>query len=75
MIAQQTVLVQLVRLIDAIPAPPPCGRPRRGRPTVYPDALFLKALVVMIVRRLHTQGGRALGGASGAHRRDICGPP
>ena len=29
---------------------------RRGRPIVYSDTLFLKALVVMIVRRLHQVG-------------------
>jgi hypothetical protein len=26
---------------------------RRDRPQFYPDRLFLKALVIMIVRRLH----------------------
>jgi hypothetical protein len=54
MIAQHSVLVQLVRLIDRLPAPPPPSAPsRRGRPHVYSDTLFLKALVIMIVRRLH----------------------
>jgi hypothetical protein len=40
-------------LIDAIPlpSPPPGGR---GRPKVYSDRLFLKALVIMIVRHLST---------------------
>jgi hypothetical protein len=56
MIAQETVLVQLVRLIDHIPTSPPSARPRRGRPPVYSDELFLKALVVMIVKRLHRVG-------------------
>lgn len=46
-------LVTLVRLIDAIPSPPPTVR-GRGRPKVYPDRLFLKALVIMIVRHLPT---------------------
>jgi hypothetical protein len=51
MLAQDAILVQLVRLIDRVPAPP--YRPRRGRPVVYPDRLFLKALAIMLVRRLH----------------------
>jgi hypothetical protein len=54
MIAQESVLVQLVRLVERLPAPPP--PPRRGRPHLYSDALFLKALVIMIVRRLNKVG-------------------
>jgi hypothetical protein len=49
MIAQDSVLVQLVRLIDSIPAPSRSAPARRGRPRLDPDALFLKALVIMIV--------------------------
>jgi hypothetical protein len=56
MIAQDSVLVQLVRLIDRLPAPPRPARPQRGRPHLYSDALFLKALVIMIIRRLHKVG-------------------
>ncbi len=56
MIAHDSVLVQLVRLVDRLPAPSPSTPPRRGRPIVYSDGLFLKALVVMIVRRLHKVG-------------------
>jgi hypothetical protein len=42
----------LVQLLDQIPVPP---RPRSlGRPHVYSDRLFLKALVIMIVRCLAT---------------------
>lgn len=55
MITQDTVLVQLIRLIECIPSPPPLPR-RRGRPIVYSEKLFLKALVIMIVRRLHKVG-------------------
>ena len=52
MIAEDALLVQLVRLVDRIPEPP---RPERGRgrPVVYAEKLFLKALLIMIVRRLH----------------------
>lgn len=55
MITQDTVLVQLIRLIERIPSPTPLPR-RRGRPIVYSEKLFLKALVIMIVRRLHKVG-------------------
>ena len=58
MIAQESVLVQLVRLVDRLPVPPapPSAPPRRGRPRLYSDDLFLKALVIMIVRRLNKVG-------------------
>ena len=45
------MLVGLVRMIDLIPAPP-VGPTKRGRPVTYPEKLFLKALVIMIVKRL-----------------------
>ena len=56
MITQDTVLVQLIRLIEHIPSPPPSPRRPRGRPIVYSEKLFLKALLIMIVRRLHKVG-------------------
>lgn len=52
MLLQESLLVTLVKLVDDIPMPAP-PMPGRGRPPVYPDRLFLKALVIMIVRRLH----------------------
>src|SRR5437773_348429 len=54
MIGQQTLLVALVRLLDRLPAPLPATSRPRGRPKTYPLRLFLKALVIMIVRHLHT---------------------
>src|SRR5215212_8946967 len=50
MIAEPSLLVVLVQLVDQLPLPPVA--PRRGRPTVYSDRLFLKALVIMIVKHL-----------------------
>jgi hypothetical protein len=55
MITQESVLVQLVRLVERIPSPPP-PPPHRGRPPLYSDGLFLKALTIMIVRRIHRVG-------------------
>src|SRR5215203_2931617 len=56
MITQESVLVQLIVLIERIPSPPPPLRRRRGRPTFYSEKLFMKALVIMILRRLHRVG-------------------
>lgn len=53
MIEQESVLVTLVRLVDRLPSPG-CSKRSRGRPKTYPDRLFLKALIIMIVRHLHT---------------------
>jgi hypothetical protein len=49
MVPEPSVLVALVQLVDPLPLRPP---PRRGRPAVYSDRLFLKALVIMIGKRL-----------------------
>ena len=54
MIGQVSLLVMLVRLVDRLPPLPPPPKRGRGRPKVYPDHLFLKALVIMIVRHLCT---------------------
>ena len=51
MVPEVSVLVALVQLVDALPLPPPPPR-GRGRPRQYSDRLFLKALVIMVVRRL-----------------------
>ena len=56
MIARESLLVLLVRLVDRVPEPPPAPR-RRGSPTYYGDRLFLKALIVMTVRRIHSVSG------------------
>ena len=56
MIYQDSVLVQLIRLVDQIPTPQPPPRCPRGRPIFYSEKLFMKAVVIMIVRRLHKVG-------------------
>ena len=54
MIPEISLLVMLVRLVEHIPTPPPPTKRNRGRPAFYSDRLFLKALVIMIVKHLHT---------------------
>ena len=55
-IYQDSVLVQLIRLVDQTPTPQPPPRRPRGRPIFYSEKLFMKALVIMILRRLHKVG-------------------
>src|SRR5215203_5859492 len=50
MVPDASLLVGLVALVDRLPVP--AAARRRGRPPVYSDRLFLKALVIMIVRHL-----------------------
>jgi len=53
MIPQEPLLVTLVKLVDRIPMPLPPAKRTRGHPKIYPDRLFLKALIIMIVRHLY----------------------
>ena len=52
MIAQTPRLVTLLRLLDRLPVAPPPALGSRGRPKDYGNWLFVKALVIMVVRRL-----------------------
>ncbi|HYZ06259.1 MAG TPA: transposase [Rubrobacter sp.] len=52
MIADEPLLVTLVKLVDCIPHPPQPAKLGRGRPKVYSDRLFLKALVIMLIKHL-----------------------
>jgi Transposase DDE domain len=54
MLRQTSLLVSLVVLMDRLPcSPEPAQRPR-GRPKTYSDRLVMKALVIMLIRRLYT---------------------
>ena len=57
MVPQDSLLVVLVGLVDLIPVPPEPRERKRGRRKTYPDRLFWKALVIMIVRQVHTPSG------------------
>ena len=52
MVPDAAPLVSLLALVDRVPPPPQPAR--RGRPPVYSDRLFLKALVGMVLKRLPT---------------------
>jgi hypothetical protein len=54
MVYREPVLVTLVKLVDQIPFPEPPKKRGRGRPKVYSDRLIVKALVIMIIRRLYS---------------------
>ena len=54
MLQQKPLLVTFVMLIDRIPMPAPPKTRGRGRPKVYPDRLIVKALIIMVIRRLYT---------------------
>jgi len=53
MVHQDSLLVTLVKLVDRLPIPSAPSKRGRGRPTFYPHGMFLKAVVIMIVRHLH----------------------
>jgi hypothetical protein len=57
MVAQESLLVILVKLVDCIPLPVVPAQRRRGHPQVYGDRLFLKALVIMLIRHVQTPSG------------------
>jgi len=54
MLTHGSLLVSLLWLVEQIPTPPPLAKRQRGRQETYSDKLFVKALIVMIMRRLYT---------------------
>jgi Transposase DDE domain len=48
------MLVSLVKLVDELPWPPEPDKRPRGCPRRYSDRLIMKALLIMIVRRLYS---------------------
>jgi hypothetical protein len=58
MLPRAPLLVTLVNLVDRIPVPAPAPKRGRGRPQVYSDRIIVKALVIMVIRRLYSCGGQ-----------------
>jgi Transposase DDE domain len=54
MLRHTSVLVSLVVLVDRLPWPPEPPKRPRGHPKTYSDRLIVKALIIMIIRRLYT---------------------
>ena len=54
MLTHGSLLVSLLWLVEQLPTPPPPAKRQRGRQETYSDQLFVKALIVMIIRRLYT---------------------
>ena len=54
MIPKEPLLVIFVKMIDRIPFPEPPAKRARGGQETYSDRLILKALVIMIIRRLYS---------------------
>ena len=54
MLTHGSILVSLLWLVEQIPTPPLPVKRQRGRQEFYSDKLFVKALLVMIIRRLYT---------------------
>jgi hypothetical protein len=54
MLRHTSILVSLVQLMDRLPWPPEATKRPRGHPKTYADRLIVKALVIMLIRRLST---------------------
>jgi len=54
MVARKPLLVILVLLVNRIPMPAEPAKRGRGRPKTYSDRLMVKALLIMVIRRLYT---------------------
>jgi hypothetical protein len=54
MLSREPLLVTLVKLVDLIPMPQEPEKRGRGRPKVCSDRIIVKALVIMVIRRLYT---------------------
>jgi hypothetical protein len=54
MLIRGSILVSLLWLVEQIPPPPPPAKRQRGRQETSSDKLFVKALIVMSIRRLYT---------------------
>ncbi len=57
MLQRDQLLVTFIKMVDRLPTPALPQEKKRGRPQVYSDKLLIKALLIMIVRRLYSAHG------------------
>lgn len=57
MVQVEPLLVIFVKMVDRIPITAQAQKRKRGRPYVYPNKLIVKALIIMIVKRLYSAYG------------------
>lgn len=54
MLQKEPLLVIFLKMVDRIPMPKQPQERKRGRPYIYSDTLMVKALIIMIVKRLYS---------------------
>jgi Transposase DDE domain len=54
MLQKEPLLVIFLKMVDRIPMSKQSQERKRGRPYVYSDSLMVKALIIMIVKRLYS---------------------
>lgn len=54
MLATDCILVTLVTMVERIPMPTAAAKRKRGRQKTYSERLMVKALLIMVIRRLYT---------------------
>lgn len=52
MLHPELLLVTVMKLVDRIPEAEALKKGKRECPKVYPDRLIVKALIIMVIRRL-----------------------
>src|SRR4051812_20879097 len=54
MLPKEPLLVMFLKLVERIPFPEAPAKRKRGHPDEYSERLIVKALIVMVIRRLYT---------------------
>jgi hypothetical protein len=54
MLPKEPLLVIFLKLVERIPLPEAPAKRKRGHPDEYSDRLIIKALIIMVIRRLYT---------------------
>lgn len=57
MLQRDPLLVIFIKMVDRLPTQKSTSLRQRGRPKIYSDQLIIKALIIMIVRRIYSAHG------------------